>query len=186
MKFIYRLTIPLLLISVSCSADVNNNSLTVAKLLNHFIPEQNKNFVPSFKLGDFNGDGLQDIAVLFIPSSKPKETTQLKVTMPWMYPTTKKSNKYHKSLVIFQKSKKEWLSKKTKIYAMLDITGVLETPSFKLLTSKKSDADYKQHTSMLPVKTDNDLIILPTEAGIDTYIYWDKNTYKLYEPEEMP
>ena len=140
----------------------------------------------TFKLGDFNGDDLEDIAVLFKPTSKPVETTQLKVNMPWVYPSTTKSNKYHRSLIIFQKAGNNWLNDKTRVFIMLDTTGVLETPSFKLLVSYKSDKDYSEHASMLPVKINNDLIILPTEAGIDTYIYWDKDTYKLFEPEEIP
>ena len=106
--------------------------------------------------------------------------------MPWVYPSTEKSKKYHRSLVIFQKTSNNWLTDKTRVFTMLDTTGVLETPSFKLLVSYKSNKDYSEHASMLPVKTNSDLIILPTEAGIDTYIYWDKDTYKLFEPEEIP
>lgn len=192
MKYIYILfSLPILLIPLSCSAEINgkNNSETVVKLINHFFPEQKKmkkGTKPTFKLGDFNGDGLEDIAVLFKPTSKPVETAQLKTSMPWVYPSTIKSKKYHRSLIIFQKTGNDWLTDKTRIFTMLATTGVLETPSFKLLVSYKSDKDYSEHASMLPVKTNNDLIILPTEAGIDTYIYWDKDTYKLFEPEEIP
>jgi len=190
MKYIYILiSLPILLIPLSCSAGISgNNSETVVKLLNYFFPEQKKlnNTKPIFKLGDFNGDGLEDITVLFKPTSKPIETSQLKVSMPWVYPSTKTSKKYHRSLVIFQKAGNNWLTDKTRVFTMLDTTGVLETPSFKLLVSYKKDKDHSEHTSMLPVKTNNDLIILPTEAGIDTYIYWDKDTYKLFESEEIP
>ncbi|MFK5913443.1 MAG: hypothetical protein QM484_03640 [Woeseiaceae bacterium] len=191
MKYIYILaSLPLLLLTLSCSAENNtNNSATVVKLINTFLSKQvtlKKNASPSFKLGDFNGDGLEDIAVLFTPISKPIESAQIKVSTPWIYPSTIQSKKYHKSLAVFQSAGGDWLSDKTRIFIMLDTSGVLETPSFKLLVSNKSDKDYKEHKNMLPVKTNNDLIILPTEAGIDTYIYWDKGTYNLFEPEEMP
>lgn len=185
MKYIHILLI--LILPFSCSAESSiNNSNTVSKLLNHFLPELKENSKPSFKLGDFNGDGVKDIVVLFTPKSKPTKSAQLKVLTPWVYPTTKPTNKYRKSLVIFQKTNGEWVSDKTQAYVLLDTNGVLETPSFELLTINKKDKNYASHASMLPIKISNDLIILPTEAGIDTYIYWDKNTYKLFEPEEMP
>lgn len=184
------LMLPIILLPLSCNADESiNDSKTVMKLLNHFFPNNikiEKNAKPNFKLGDFNGDGLEDIAVLFMPASKPIESKTIKVSMPWVYPSTKQSKNYHKSLIIFQNSGGNWFSGETQVFAMLDTTGVLETPSFKLLVSKKSDKDYKEHTNIIPIKTNNDLIVLPTEAGIDTYIYWDKNTYKFFEPEETP
>lgn len=177
-----------LLVTYSCSAEssINTNPETVKKLLNKFFPEHKQSKKPEYKLGDFNNDGLQDIAVLFTPKSKPTESKQLKVLTPWIYATTKKTNKYHKSLVIFHKTNSQWLSNDTHGYVLLDNNGVLETPSFQLLITRKEDKDYISHVSELPIMTKSDLIILPTEAGIDTYVYWDKDTYKLFEPEEMP
>ena len=176
------------ILPLSCSAEssMSANQETVTKLLNTFFPELKQSKKPNYKLGDFNGDGLEDIVVLFTPQSKPAETKQLKVLMPWVYPTTKKTDKYRQSLVIFQKTNSQWVSNETHVYALLDTNGVLETPSFQLLTTSNKDKDYASHASMLPIKTKNDLIILPTEAGIDTYVYWDKDTYTLFEPEEMP
>ncbi len=186
MKYFYMLLILLLPLSCSAELDINNNSKTASELLNYFFPDSDKNIKPNFKLGDFNGDGIKDIIVLFTPKSKPITTAQLKVLMPWVYSTTKSLKKYRKSLVIFQKNDGKWLSDKTKVYVLLDTTGVLETPSFELLTINKKHKDYLSHTHMLPIKTIKDLIILPMEAGIDTYVYWDNNTYKLFEPEEVP
>ena len=68
---------------------------------------------------------------------------------------------------------------------MLDYTGAHETPFFELIVSHVGDNDYKNNISYLPVKLKMDLIVIPTEAGIDTYIYFDKDGYKLFEPEEM-
>jgi len=130
--------------------------------------------------------GVNDIAVLFTPKSEPEKISQLKVLTLWVYPNTKPSNKYRKSLAIFQSNNGKWALDKLHVFALLDTNGVLETPSFELLTINKENKDYISHASSLPVKTSNDLIILPTEAGIDTYVYWDKNTYKLFEPEEIP
>jgi hypothetical protein len=78
------------------------------------------------------------------------------------------------------------MSADTQVFALLDNSGVLETPSFQLLVKKKHAQGYRQHQGGLPVKHTGDLIILPTESGIDTYIYWDKTTYKLHVPKETP
>jgi len=136
--------------------------------------------------GDFNGDGIDDIAAVFLPVSDIKGTDKLKVIKLWNYPGQVSSGKQHKSIVIFHGSKSGWLSDATQGFVLLDTTAALETPSFKLLISRVSDKDYRNHASYLPVKLKSDLIIVPTEAGIDTYIYWDKGSYKLFEPDEIP
>ena len=136
--------------------------------------------------GDFNGDGINDFAVVFLPVAEITASNKLKVTKLWNYPGSVSSGKLHKSLAIFHGSKSDWLSDATQVFVLLDDTAALETPSFELLISRIGDKEYKNHTSYLPVKLQSDLIILPTEAGIDTYIYWDKDTYKLFEPEEIP
>lgn len=176
----------ILFFSLSCSAEpsISHDSSTVAKLFETFIPGNYKKSELNFKQADFNGDGVNDIVVLFTPKSKPKETSQLKVLTPWIYPNTKPANKYRKSLAVFQSNDGKWWLEKLHVFVLLDTNGVLETPSFELLTISKSNKQYLSHASSLPVKISNDLIIIPTEAGIDTYIYWDKGTYKLYSQKK--
>jgi len=189
-RYLFAL-LPIFLSPLSCSAnngDKNTiktvNTLMEYYLSSHVKPGNNNQY--DYKLGDFNGDGVEDMVVLFKPVSKPGETTQLKVSAPWVYPGSKPSSEYHKSIAIFNGSKESWKSDKTRVFVLLDNLGVLETPSFELLVSKKTDKDYTGHVDMLPIKLTNDLIVLPTEAGIDTYIYWEKGSYHLFEPEEMP
>lgn len=175
----------------SCNANdmPENDSTTVKALISHYFPTEAKvleNSQPIFKLGDFNGDDIEDIAILILPENNQKPTSQLEVSTPWHFPGTTISKKPHKSIAIFNGSHDKWQSDKTRVFLLLDNLGVLETPSFELLMTKKSDADYREHSDMLPIKTTNDFLILPTEAGIDTYVYWDGQTYKLFEPDEIP
>lgn len=187
----YRQTLILILfysVSLTCGA-VENNVETVKSLIKYFLPTQDKlskKTTVDFRTGDFNGDGIEDIVVVFKPAFKPEQTSQLIMSEPWTYPGVTPGNKYHSSIAIFNGSHSDWISDKTRVFVMLARSGVLETPSFKLIVSKKTDKDYTDYSEMLPVKTSYDLLILPTEAGIDTYVYWDKNTYKFLEPEEMP
>jgi len=178
----------LLVFTLSCSAG-NSDIETVKQLMNEYFPGQkklNNQTEQEYKWGDFNGDGIKDILVLFRPEFNPVETDRFKVSKPWVYPWSKSSKKLYKSIAIFNGSKSGWNSDAANVFVLLDTVGVLETPSFKLILSKTTDKDYTSHSQMLPVKVKGDLVIIPTEAGIDTYIYWDRNEYKLYEPEEMP
>lgn len=175
-------------VSQACSA-AEINAETVNQLINKYLSTHdviNEKARVTYKSGDFNGDAKEDIAVIFQPTSKPVKTAQLTVNTLWSAQEAAAAKKYYKSLAIFNGNNDKWESGKIRVFVMLDTLGVLETPSFELLVSKKSDKDYIYHSEMLPVKTNSDLLVLPTEAGIDTYIYWDNHTYKLFEPEEMP
>lgn len=185
------LILPIVLLCLSCSANdkLPINEETIEKLIKYYFSDQAKiikTTPPYFKAGDFNGDGLEDIVVLFLPKIKPKTSDHLKVSMPWGFPGPRASKIYTTSLAIFHGAHGYWLPAKTHAFALVDTSGAIETPSFELLVARKSDKDYKKYRAMLPVKILYDLIIIPTEAGIDTYIYWDKGSYKLFEPEEIP
>lgn len=181
----------LFIFTLSCSANngVNTDAKTVKQLMDDYFPTYksgSNHRKLEYKLGDFNGDGIIDVLVLFQPGFRPAETVQLKISKPWRYPGSESVKKHSKSIAIFNGSRSGWKSDKIRVYVLLDNIGVLETPSFKLLLSKTADKNYAEHNEILPVKSKSDLIIIPTEAGIDTYIYWDKNEYKLFEPDEIP
>lgn len=38
----------------------------------------------------------------------------------------------------------------------------------------------------LSEQTKGDVIVIPTEAGIDTYLFWNGSTFQAYEPMELP
>jgi hypothetical protein len=183
--------LPVMLLTMSCNAAEKSpvDKSVIDKLISHYFAtsiKAPKDGKPYFKAGDFNGDGMEDVVVLFIPKARPKITAQLTIDMPWLYPDAPVSSTYTTSLVIFHGGQKDWLSDKTKFFVMLDTSGVLETPSFELMVTRKSDKNYKDYSAMLPVKASGDLIVLPTEAGIDTFIYWDNGSYKLLNQEDMP
>ena len=194
MMNLYRTFILLIItaiIPVSCNASDSNDDKTVdvSKLVKKYISPKiviGPDIASSVINGDFNGDGVIDLAMLFLPVSEMTASNNLNVSKLWQYPGSVSSAGFHKSLAIFHGSESEWLSGDTQVYVLLDDTGALETPSFKLLVSHVGDKDYKDNALYLPVKLQSDLIIIPTEAGIDTYIYWHQGRYQLFEPDEMP
>ncbi len=57
--------------------------------------------------------------------------------------------------------------------------GRFTTPSFKLITMDKKEA------STL-ITSDGDVLILPTESGIDELVYFMKNKLVYFLPQEEP
>ncbi|MCP5079204.1 MAG: hypothetical protein GY951_14260 [Psychromonas sp.] len=176
---------------VSCNASDSNDDKTVdvSKLVKKYLSPKiviGPDAASSVINGDFNGDGVIDLAMLFLPVSEMTASNNLNISKLWENPDSVSSANFHKSLVIFHGSKSGWLSGDMQVYVLLDDIGALETPSFKLIVSHVRDKDYKDNALYLPVKLQSDLIIIPTEAGIDTYIYWHQGRYQLFEPDELP
>lgn len=194
MKYLNRLFILSIVFSaLSLSCNAGSKEEKNAGLVNSLVK---KLVLPNTSLddlkvsiivqGDFNGDGFDDFAALFLPDSAIRGSNRLNVKELWNYSESLVSNKIHKSLVIFHGSKNGWLSDSTQGFVLLDKSGVLDTPSFELLVSRVGDKEYKNNASYLSVVLKSDLLILSTEAGIDTVIYWDKGIYNLFESDEIP
>ena len=141
---------------------------------------------PFYVSGDFNADGVQDVAVLFQPGSGMKPSMQVNISSPWVFDVKDSKNNFHTSLAIINGHAEGLMSTKTSVFALLDQSGVLETPAFKLMVVRRTNVDFQQYQGKLPVKTKGDILVLPTEAGIDTYVYWDKGGYQLYVPKKVP
>lgn len=141
---------------------------------------------PYYVAGDFNGDGHDDVAVLIQPQNTIKKqlhTAPVMMSAPWIYSGQSLGSELRKSLAIINGGGS---NDPVRVFALLDSSGVLETPSFELILIKKSDQGYAEHQAMLPEGSRADLIVLPSEAGIDSYILWENNQYTVYTPEDMP
>ena len=194
MKYLNRLfVLSIVTASLSLSCNAGNKEHKNVELVNGLVNKlilpkstQVDSKVSMIVQGDFNGDGFEDYVATFMPVSGLNESSRLKIKKLWIYPGVVSSGKLHKSLVVFHGNKNGWASDSIQSYVLLDTSGALETPSFELLVSRTGDKEYKDNISYLPVVLKSDLLILPTEAGVDTYIYWDKGSYKLFEPDEIP
>lgn len=190
-KITSLILLSILLMPLNCSArDVEAiNAKTVIEVMQYYFSnavEVANDSHPFYAAGDFNDDGLKDIAVLFYPQKDIRPSKQIQLSCPWAFDSGMHSNRYHKSLAIINGHPDGWMSPNTKVFVLIDKSGVLETPSFQMIVKKRSESDYAQHLKLLPSYKFGDFIILPTEAGIDTYILWDRSNYKLHIPEEIP
>ncbi|VAW57978.1 hypothetical protein MNBD_GAMMA11-2885 [hydrothermal vent metagenome] len=138
------------------------------------------------KQGDFNGDGIKDIAVVFLPVAEIKSENNITVQTLWADSVKNLATKYYKSIGIFHGSKVGWLSDSIRVSVLLAGDGVLEVPAFELLSARVGSEDYQQYYAWRPIELKGDFLIVPTEAGIDTYVYWNKDRYELLWPDEIP
>ena len=97
----------ILLMPPNCGAkDVKTISAkTVRKVMQHYFScaaKVSNDSQPFYVTGDFNDDGLKDIAVLFYPQKEIKQSKQIKLSCPWAFDSSMHSNKYHKSLAIYK------------------------------------------------------------------------------------
>lgn len=191
MKPLYLFLLSFLVLSLSCSAkdDAKHDAKTAQDIIAHYFTAKasvSHSHRPSFVTGDFNGDGVMDMAVLFRPAPTVTTSRQVLASTPWTFPGSVQADTYQTSLAIFNGSRDGWLSPDIKVFALLDKSGSLQTPSFQMMVKRKTDKEYAHLQGLLPAKHPGDLIVLPTEAGIDTYIYWNHTTYKLHVPVETP
>ncbi|MBE9567198.1 MAG: hypothetical protein IMF14_00785 [Proteobacteria bacterium] len=173
----------------SCSAEDKAGSESLESVFQQYLSPHtivlNKG-KPASVRGDFNGDGFSDVAVVFLPATEIAASDLLHVSRLRRSPEFFSSGKPHRSLAIFHGGKAGWSSGVIQVFVLLDDSGALETPSFELLISRVDGNAYSDLVSGIPVEPAGDLIILPTEAGIDTYLYWNRDRYKLFEPEDIP
>lgn len=187
-KAIYLILLAVCIIPINCDAEDTGsiNEKTVQKMIQHYFSAEtmiSQDSPPNYVKGDFNGDGLNDVAVLFHPQDNIKSSKRRQLIWPWAFNGSIQPKRLHKSLAIINGHPDGWMSQNTKVFALLDNSSALETPSIKLIVEKISG---NEHFENIAARKTGDLLLIPTQAGIDTYVYWDHTTYKLHIPEEQP
>lgn len=64
--------------------------------------------------------------------------------------------------------------------------SVLDTEVAKEIQIVTYEALKELDPSDLHEQAKGDVIVIPTEAGIDTYLFWNGDTFESYEPMELP
>ena len=87
MKSRLLIIVPLLLLPLSCSArdDGKPSAQAVQDAIAHYFTTKasvSRAHRPSFVTGDFNGDGITDMAVLFRPAQSVAGSAQVQISTP--------------------------------------------------------------------------------------------------------
>lgn len=183
---------PALLLSVAFNLQAQNADL----IKNTFGPQVEvvAGATPIELKGDFNGDGFQDIAVLVNPKGKRGDLlpgvniAQTSEGARPLEPATILNGKnslavIHGSAAGLQPPKDKFL-----IYAFgwIGWNGP-ETGALRVLPKAKQKRDRKGYVALspdnyvsLPEVNKGAVIVVPTEAGINTILYWDGVKYRFW------
>ncbi len=136
---------------------------------------------------DFDGDGATD--EIFVTGLKGSEAELLKnivLIRPWEF-DKKRTNTA--DLAAGSKNSFYILLSSTKsAYIVNDANpvSILDTDAARDLFAFKKRDILDMGLDEISEMTKGDLLGIPTEAGIDTYLYWNGNTFISYEPLVMP
>lgn len=136
---------------------------------------------------DVDGDGKTDVVEL-VNISKNTQSLPPVITFitPWVLTgeTAEKShqlkNGSHNNVLVTFGNSKQFLIHDVNAFSLLDTDAAQEinvTPN-----SELNGLDLPE----LSAQAKGDVIVVPTEAGIDTYLYWNGATFQSYEPSELP
>ena len=140
---------------------------------------------PSRFLLDFDGDGISDRVrvggLIGLASDLRKVET---LVHPWHY-----RGKVSDDLT--QGSKSSFhivLSASGDSYVIHDANpiSILDTGAAQSLFAVPANRLAELEIQAIEAKAQGDLLGIPTEAGIDTYLYWNGKTFESHEPLELP
>jgi hypothetical protein len=136
---------------------------------------------------DFDGDGVVDKVVLTgLKGSAIDLPKTTKLVHPWAYD---KNMANMADLAVGSKTNFYIvLSKTSASYVIHDanLISILDTEAAQELFVVKGNELSDNGLSDLKNEARGDLLGIPTEAGIDTYLYWNGATIASYEPLEIP
>lgn len=136
---------------------------------------------------DIDGDGKNDVVeVVNISENLQALPSSIILVTPWA-PTSEDSEKPHQFktgsdnnvLVTLGNSKQFLMHDKNEI-SILDTEAAQE-----INVTRKSELGTLDLPE-LSAQAKGDVIVVPTEAGIDTYLFWNGNAFQSYEPLELP
>jgi hypothetical protein len=148
---------------------------------------------PYFLTGDFNGDSRQDlIALIHLKQAKSSLPKEVVVLNPWGYERKNSQGTSDLALVIIHGAAAGWDTQTPAGRYLLTDRDYFSTPIWEepggsnLLSLRKKRRPRGGRAEAAPRMAKGDAVAIPTEAGIDIFVYWDGKTYKVYAPAEEP
>ena len=138
--------------------------------------------------GDFNGDGEKDTLMAVVIKENVKQfSNAFELIQPWPLnePVLEQNDAAHKpvhyGLVLIHGGQK----RPVLLYDANPVS-ILGTQAAQSLHTVEHNKISNLEEETLQNNAKGDVIVIPTEAGIDTYLYWNGETYRALEPKEVP
>jgi len=135
---------------------------------------------------DFDGDGVADMVSIMSRSEGGQFTagSPNDVVIPALWGKARPYPDQRTAVVEISFGKRHGR------FFLLDYVGYFDTPIWQsktlpIFVAKRGSRQFNEfHAQEKRIK--NDILVLGTEAGIDTALYWDGKTFKLFAPAEEP
>jgi len=140
---------------------------------------------------DFNGDGVEDSIYYTDVVGDISDLSSVSLFQPWLKMDDQKQGAktaiviIHGSSLLADGSLAVVGPLPAVIHDKNDIS-VLDTAAMLQSEVIKKDLIAQLEEPELSARAKGDVILIPTEAGIDSFIYWDGSSYQLYEVIDMP
>ncbi len=134
---------------------------------------------------DFNGDGLSDTIYYTDVVSDTSGSPSVNLIQPWPKIDDQKQGAKTAIVIIHGSSSLSEDSLPVVIHDKNDIS-VLDTSAMLQSEVIKNEMIVQLQEPELSARAKGDIVLIPTEAGIDSFIYWDGSSYQLYEVIDMP
>jgi hypothetical protein len=140
---------------------------------------------------DFNGDQIEDQLLVVTANRKVTDLpANVRVVRPWPLNEgeSQGDNLAHGASVNLAIIHGPLTDAQPRIFVLHNdnTVSLLDAPAGQTLTTVKLNDVAKLEEPELAAVAKGDLLTVPTEAGIDTYIYWDGVTYKAFAPTTEP
>jgi hypothetical protein len=140
---------------------------------------------------DFNGDHIEDQLLVVTANRKVTDLpANVRVVRPWPLNEgeSQGDNLAHGASVNLAIIHGPLTDAQPRIFVLHNdnTVSLLDAPAGQTLTTVKLNDVAKLEEPELAAVAKGDLLTVPTEAGIDTYIYWDGVTYKAFAPTTEP
>ena len=134
---------------------------------------------------DFNGDGLADTIYYTDVINDISGLSSVVLFQPWLITDTQEQGAKTAIVIIHGSSSLVEGSLPVVIHDKNDIS-VLDTLAMLQSEVIEKEMIAQLQEPELSARAKGDIILIPTEAGIDSFIYWDGSSYQLYEVIDIP
>lgn len=188
-------------ISLGCAPDDSERNSSIekpthqkietGKVTQEKLPEPATEYPVMF--GDFNDDGKRDQARFVRSSTVPVDLPESFILVRgWPHygeseaPTHPKDGGPISLLIQHDADADPLVTSSYLLFDSNEISILSADAAMGSTTMSVSDLSEQRELPDLPSEFSGDIIIIPSEAGIDTYLYWNGKRYTSHEPLEMP